>query len=134
MDQDTKTRGQPRPDGRARDPDPRNEHAAGGEPAAQDQSRAPTGGDADRQDVGITLTRADGIKPERINWVWVGWVARGKVHVIAGAPGTGKTTAAVALAGRLTTGGRWPDGTRAPVGDVPLCQERMTPRTRCYRV
>jgi len=33
----------------ARNPPPRNENAAGGEPAAQDQSRAPTGSDADRQ-------------------------------------------------------------------------------------
>ena len=78
--------------------------------------------------VGITLTRADGIKPERINWVWVGWLARGKVHVMAGAPGTGKTTAAVALAGTLTRGGHWPDGTRATVGDVLIWSGEDDPK------
>jgi putative DNA primase/helicase len=39
---------------------------------------------------------------------------------MAGAPGTGKTTAAVALAATLTIGDRWPDSTRADVGDVLL--------------
>ncbi|WP_295448247.1 AAA family ATPase [uncultured Thiodictyon sp.] len=68
--------------------------------------------------IGVTLIRADRIKPERIDWVWPGWLARGKVHVMAGAPGTGKTTASVALAAIMTIGGRWPDGSRAPIGDV----------------
>ncbi len=76
----------------------------------------------------VTLVRADGIKPERINWVWVGWLARGKVHVMAGAPGTGKTTATIALAATMTIGGRWPDGTRAPVGDVLIWSGEDDPK------
>lgn len=67
---------------------------------------------------GVTLSRADGIRPEPVAWLWDGWLARGKVHVMAGAPGTGKTTAAGALAATLSVGGRWPDGTRAPLGDA----------------
>ena len=67
---------------------------------------------------GVTLTRADGIAPEPVTWLWAGWLAAGKVHVVAGAPGTGKTTLAVALAATLSTGGRWPDGTQAPSGDT----------------
>jgi putative DNA primase/helicase len=53
-----------------------------------------------------------------VTWLWADWLAEGKLHIMAGAPGTGKTTIAVALAAVLTAGGRWPDRTRAPRGDV----------------
>lgn len=39
----------------------------------------------------VELVRASDITPEPIHWLWPGWLARGKVHVFAGAPGTGKT-------------------------------------------
>lgn len=79
---------------------------------------APTG-DIDRGAV-VCLTCAADVQPEPITWLWPGWVAAGKMHVLGGAPGTGKTTIAMALAAAITTGGRWPDGTRAPVGDVVI--------------
>jgi putative DNA primase/helicase len=58
------------------------------------------------------------IKPVPIEWLWDTWLALGKLHVIAGLPGTGKTTIGLALAASLTSGGRWPDGSSAPVGNV----------------
>jgi putative DNA primase/helicase len=51
------------------------------------------------------------IKPLPITWLWPGWVPAGKLTILAGAAGTGKTTLALALAAVLTTGGQWPDGT-----------------------
>jgi putative DNA primase/helicase len=51
------------------------------------------------------------IEPEPVRWLWPGWLARGKVHFLAGSPGTGKTTIALSLAAAITSGGRWPDGT-----------------------
>jgi putative DNA primase/helicase len=77
--------------------------------------------------VGVTLTRAADIAPEPIAWIWDGWLARGKVHLIAGAPGTGKTTLGLAFAAVLTRGGRWPDGTTAPRGDVAVWSGEDTP-------
>lgn len=56
------------------------------------------------------LTPAASIKPVAIRWLWPGWVARGKLTVLAGAGGSGKTTLAIGLIGTLTSGGRWPDG------------------------
>ena len=67
---------------------------------------------------GVELIRGDSIKPEPISWLWQGWLAGGKLHVIAGAPGTGKTTLAIGLAATLTVGGKWPDCTQAGVGEV----------------
>jgi putative DNA primase/helicase len=42
------------------------------------------------------------------------------MHILGGAPSTGKTTIAMALAAIVTVGGRWPDGTRAPTGNVAI--------------
>ncbi len=66
----------------------------------------------------VRLIRGDMIVSEPIAWLWNGFLAGGKLHILAGAPGTGKTTLALGLAAALTRGGRWPDGSRAPVGDV----------------
>lgn len=50
------------------------------------------------------------IKPLAITWLWDGWLPAGKLTILAGAAGTGKTTLAIGLAAALTSGGRWPDG------------------------
>lgn len=60
----------------------------------------------------VHLINGANIRPEPIDWLWNGWLAAGKLHILAGAPGTGKTTLALALAAALTTCGRWPDGSR----------------------
>lgn len=67
---------------------------------------------------GVTLTRGDSLTPEPVQWLWPGWLARGKLAILAGAPGTGKTTTALALAATVTRGAFWPDGNRAEAGDV----------------
>lgn len=54
--------------------------------------------------------RATNIKPVAIRWLWPGWLARGKLHILAGAGGTGKTTLLIGLIATITTAGRWPDG------------------------
>lgn len=68
----------------------------------------------------VSLIRGSDIKPEPVTWLWNGWLAAGKMHVLGGAPGTGKTTISMALAATVTTGGRWPDGNRSPVGNVVI--------------
>ena len=68
----------------------------------------------------VCLVRASDITPEPISWVWAGWLAAGKFHVLGGAPGTGKTTIALSLAAIASTGGRWPDGARATAGNVVI--------------
>ena len=67
----------------------------------------------------VHLINGAAIRPAPIDWLWDGWLAAGKLHILAGAPGTGKTTLALALAAALTTRGYWPDGSRVrTVGDV----------------
>lgn len=67
---------------------------------------------------GVILTRASDLEITPIAWLWTYWLACGKVHLLAGAPGQGKTTIALKVAATVTTGGRWPDGSRSPVGSV----------------
>ena len=66
----------------------------------------------------VELIAGCDIAPEPINWLWPGWLASGKLHVLAGPPGTGKTTVAAALAGTITSGGEWPDQSASPQGNV----------------
>jgi putative DNA primase/helicase len=58
------------------------------------------------------------ITPSAIRWAWPGWLALGKLTILAGAGGTGKTTLTIGLAAVLTNGGRWPDSER--------CKERRS--------
>lgn len=69
---------------------------------------------------GVILTRGDEIRMEPIRWLWDGWLARGKMHLLAGAPGQGKTTIALGFAAAVTCGGAWPDGTRVKPGNVVI--------------
>jgi putative DNA primase/helicase len=67
---------------------------------------------------GVKLICGSILKPEKIDWLWDGWLAMGKLAILAGEPGTGKTTIATHLAATVTTGGRWPDGSNCPEGDI----------------
>lgn len=65
----------------------------------------------------LLLNGAD-LTPEPVRWVWPNWLALGKMHILAGAPGQGKTTIALAFAATVSIGGRWPDGNRCAPGNI----------------
>ncbi|CAJ0777718.1 AAA family ATPase [Ralstonia chuxiongensis] len=58
------------------------------------------------------LTCAANVTPEAITWLWPQWLPAGKLSILAGSPGTGKTTIALSLAATVSAGGTWPDGSR----------------------
>jgi putative DNA primase/helicase len=62
-------------------------------------------------------TCATNITPRKVDWLWRDHLARGQLHLLAGAPDAGKSTAALAIATAITRGASWPDGTQAPQGD-----------------
>lgn len=76
--------------------------------------------ETDAAPAGVSVTAASKFRPEPVSWLWRGWLAAGKVHICAGAPGTGKTTVAMALASTLSMGGRWPDGSWAEPARVMI--------------
>jgi putative DNA primase/helicase len=60
----------------------------------------------------VSIRCGANIKPLPITWLWNGWLPAGKLTILAGAAGTGKTTLALSLAATLTKGGDWPDGSQ----------------------
>jgi putative DNA primase/helicase len=67
-----------------------------------------------------SLTCLSDVRSEPISWLWPGWLARGKMHIIAGQPGVGKSTLAMKMAAVVSSGGRWPDGSAARQGNVVI--------------
>lgn len=53
-----------------------------------------------------------------IDWLWPRWLARGKLHLIGGHQGDGKSTVTTAMAAEHSIGGHWPDGSRAAIGNT----------------
>jgi putative DNA primase/helicase len=45
-------------------------------------------------------------------WVWEGHIEQGVYHLLSGVPGTNKTCTVLSFAATVTSGGKWPDGTR----------------------
>jgi RecA-family ATPase len=67
----------------------------------------------------VEIKRGSGYQMRKIPWLWPGWLARGKLHILAGQKGAGKSTIGFDLLAQLThRGGKFPDGTAAPLGDV----------------
>lgn len=83
-------------------------------------SAAPKGPPSATDSARVILRRGCDVEPVPVDWLWPGWLAAGKLHVIGGAPGTGKTTVAAGLASIVSCGGRWPDSSRASVGSVVI--------------
>lgn len=72
--------------------------------------------DADR----IEIIQLDEVQAEPVRWLWPGRFALGKLSLIAGHPGLGKSQLTAALAAVITTGGTWPVTGEpfGPPGDV----------------
>jgi putative DNA primase/helicase len=78
----------------------------------------PDGPQSARKAAHAELIPMENLAMQTTNWIWNGWLARGAIHLIAGAPEAGKTTCALALAAVQSAGGRWPDRTKAEPGNV----------------
>jgi hypothetical protein len=63
----------------------------------------------------VTVCLAD-VASERVRWLWPRRVPLGKVTVLDGDPGLGKSTLALDVAARVTRGQAMPDGARADLG------------------
>ena len=76
----------------------------------------------------VILLQASTLTPEAVAWLWTHWLAVGKFHVLAGPPGQGKTTIALACVATVSAGGRWPDGTHCDPGNVLIWSGEDDPK------
>jgi len=58
--------------------------------------------------------------PERVRWLWEGRIALGKLNLVDGDPGTGKSAMTTDLAARVSVGKPWPDGSECETGGVVI--------------
>lgn len=113
--------------------------------------KLPKGGDAvdwiernpgaDPNDLLIAQTGTEGVKHSRIRyrraidiearpirWLWSGRIARGKVSMLAGNPGVGKSQITASMAAIVSTGGTWPvDRTHCERGNVVILSAEDDP-------
>lgn len=65
------------------------------------------------------VTSFSDIRPQPVSWLWKDRIALGKVTLIVGDPGLGKSLSTVDIAAKVSTGSVWPvDAVPAPLGDV----------------
>lgn len=71
------------------------------------------------------LLRLSDVQPESISWLWPGRIPAGKLTLIVGDPGLGKSILTADLAARVSQSGLWPDGqiSNATGGVVMLSAE-----------
>lgn len=76
----------------------------------------------------VNLRCAADITAKPITWLWKHWIPAGKLTILAGNGGTGKTTLALGLAAILTAWGKWPDGAAcAKAGNVLIWSSEDNP-------
>ncbi len=91
--------------------------------AAVTNAKAPESGErrTRRESGEVMLRRVADVEAMPINWLWPGRIARGKLTMIAGHPGLGKSQITIALAAVVTTGARWPvDRSPCELGNVAM--------------
>jgi hypothetical protein len=73
----------------------------------------------------LVAVEASTIEPKRVEWLWPGRFALGKLGLIGGYPDVGKSQVVIDIVARVSRRGDWPcDEGRAPQGDVLLfCSE-----------
>jgi putative DNA primase/helicase len=58
----------------------------------------------------VVLVRTSEIVPERVEWIWPGVIAGGRVTGLVGYPGLGKSQVGIDIAATVSTGRHWPGG------------------------
>lgn len=66
------------------------------------------------------LTCMENVTARDVEWIWFQRLAVGKLTVLAGAPGLGKSWLSLYIAAQLSYGGPWPDGGSAPLMNTLL--------------
>ena len=67
------------------------------------------------------LTPVHSIARREVEWLWDDRIPRGKITILDGDPGLGKSTVTLDVAARISTGRPMPDGTPGVSGSVLLC-------------
>ena len=67
------------------------------------------GGGGPTPEVGPVLTCLADVQPSKVEWLWPRRMAIGKITMLAGDPGLGKSFCSIDIAARVSAGAPWPD-------------------------
>ena len=67
------------------------------------------------------------IQPKPVEWLWPGWIPLGKITMLDGDPGLGKSTMLIDLAARVSRAGIMPDGSQGISGNVVIMSAEDAP-------
>ncbi len=67
----------------------------------------------------VLICMAD-VERTEIDWLWPGRIPLGRITMLVGQPGLGKSFLTCDMTARVTTGADWPDGKKCPTGSVIL--------------
>ena len=73
------------------------------------------------------LIKLSDVEPRQTDWLWPNRVAKGRITLLVGMPGVGKSFFTCDTAARVSTGSPWPDGTPCPHGSVILISAEDDP-------
>ena len=76
---------------------------------------------------GPILTCMADVEPRGVSWLWPGRIPSGRITLLVGRPGEGKSFLTTDAAARVTTGTPWPDGCDCPRGSVILISAEDDP-------
>jgi hypothetical protein len=67
------------------------------------------------------------VAPRPVSWLWPGRIPLGRITLLVGRPGEGKSFMTIDAAARVSTGTPWPDGSECPKGSVILISAEDDP-------
>ena len=73
------------------------------------------------------LIRMSDVESREVQWLWRGRVALGRISLLVGMPGMGKSFLTAYMASRVTTRSPWPEGSPCPMGSVILISAEDDP-------
>jgi len=112
-------------------------------PNLEDRDALPESGGAGQQEQQqeqqhasrVHILEANMVEQKPVSWIWRGRLAAGKLTLIAGDPGTGKSHIGLDIGARITRGTAWPDGSAPRSGNyLILSAEDAANDTICPRL
>jgi len=75
----------------------------------------------------VVIQCAADVEMKPVDWLWPGWLPKGKLTILAGKGGTGKTALALLIAATITAGGQFPDGLCCELGNILIWSSEDAP-------
>lgn len=70
----------------------------------------PSNGSKEKDRDGLVLRNMADVQPVPLRWLWPGVIPAGKLTLLSGDPGLGKSLITLDIVARVTSGQAWPDG------------------------